>query len=139
LLGRGITKDSDFDREQPIVLPGVKADGTPNDIAVTPSDAYFGNFVTGADEAGIFDGTTIRLREVSLGYSLPKSVLQKTPFKAISISISGQNLWFNAVNFPKYLNFDTDVLSTGVGNGLGFDYFTGPSSRRYGANLKITF
>jgi len=139
LLGRGITKDTDFDREQPIVLPGVKQDGTPNDIAVTPSDAYFGNFITGADEAGIFDGTTIRLREVSLGYSLPKALLQKTPFKGVSISLSGQNLWFNAVNFPKYLNFDTDVLSTGVGNGLGFDYFTGPSSRRYGANLKLTF
>jgi TonB-linked SusC/RagA family outer membrane protein len=139
LLGRGITKDTDFDRTQPIVLPGVKQDGSPNDIQVTPSDAYFGNFVTGASEAGIFDGTTVRLREVSLSYALPKSVISKTPFKAVSISLVGNNLWFNAVNFPKYLNFDTDVLSLGVGNGLGFDYFTGPSARRYGANLRITF
>lgn len=145
LLARGITKDTDFDRTQPIVLPGVKNTGTDanpnyvnNDIQVTPSDAFFGNYL-GADEAAIFDGTTIRLREISLGYSLPKNVVAKTPFKAVSISFSGQNVWFNAVNFPKHLNFDTDVLSLGVGNGLGFDYFTGPSSRRYGATLKLTF
>jgi hypothetical protein len=40
---------------------------------------------------------------------------------------------------PKFVNFDTDVLSTGVGNGLGFDYLTGPSARRFGATLNLTF
>jgi hypothetical protein len=40
---------------------------------------------------------------------------------------------------PKFVNFDTDVLSTGVGNGLGFDYLTGPSARRVGATLNLTF
>jgi len=139
LIGRGVTKDTDFDRDRTFILPGVKADGSQNDIQVTSSDVYFTNFVNRASEAGIFDGTTIRLREVSLGYVLPKSIVAKTPFKGISLTISGQNLWFNAVNFPKYLNFDTDVLSTGVGNNLGFDYFTGPSSRRFGANLRLTF
>lgn len=139
LLGRGVTRDTDFDRTQPIVLPGVKQDGSPNDIQVTPSDAYFGNFITGASEAGIFDGTTVRLRELSLAYSVPRAFLAKTPFKGISLSLVGNNLWFNAVNFPKYLNFDTDVLSLGVGNGLGFDYFTGPSARRFGANVRLTF
>jgi TonB-linked SusC/RagA family outer membrane protein len=139
LVGRGVTKDTDFDRDRTFILPGVKEDGSVNDIQVTSSDVYFTNFVNLASEAGIFDGTTIRLRELSLGYALPKNIVAKTPFKAISITASGQNLWFNAVNFPKYLNFDTDVLSTGVGNNLGFDYFTGPSSRRIGANLRLTF
>ena len=69
----------------------------------------------------MIDGTTVRLREISLGYSLPKSWLNKTPFGRIEIAVMGQNLWFKAINFPKYMNFDTDVLSLGVGNGLGFD------------------
>jgi hypothetical protein len=79
------------------------------------------------------------LREVSLTYTLPKRWMEKSIFSSVDISIVGQNLWFNAVNFPKYVNFDTDMLSLGVGNGLGFDFITGPSSTRYGASIKVTF
>jgi hypothetical protein len=139
LLGRGITKDTDITRENTFVLDGVQSDGRENTVQVTSSNYYFDNVGFGASELQIYDGTTIRLREVSLSYSLPKTLLKKTPFKNISLTASGQNLWFRAVNIPKYVNFDTEVLSTGVGNGLGFDFLTGPSSRRYGATLRITF
>ncbi len=87
----------------------------------------------------MFDGSTIRLREASLAYQLPKSILSRTPFKNATIQVSGSNLWYNAYNTPKDVRFDPDVLSLGVGNGLGFDYLTGPSSRRYGATLNLTF
>jgi TonB-linked SusC/RagA family outer membrane protein len=140
LMGRGITKDTDFNRLETFVMPGVKDDGTPNDIQLPATDAFFDNFGSQAPaEVNVIDGTTLRLREISLSYSLPKNVLSKTPFKGIDISIMGQNIWFNAINFPKYMNFDTDVLSLGVGNGLGFDFITGPSSTRYGASIKVTF
>jgi len=140
LLSRGLTTDTDIDRSLTVVLPGVKAsDGKPNDIQTTVNNAMFTNYLNGADEAGFWDGTTIRLREISLGYSLPKSIIGKTPFKAASITLMGNNLWYNAVNMPKGVNFDTDVLGTGVGNGQGFEFMTGPSSKRYGASLKLTF
>lgn len=138
LLARGVTKDTDFIRELPMILPGVKQNGQPNDIIVTASDYTFSNYFT-IDEAAVFDGTTIRLREMSLSYELPKNIMQKTPFQRASIAFSGTNLRFRAVNMPRYVNFDTDVLSLGVGNGLGFDYLTGPSARRYGGTLKLTF
>jgi hypothetical protein len=70
---------------------------------------------------------------------LPKKYLEKTPFGKMSISIVGNNMWFKAINFPKYLNFDTDVLSTGVGNGRGFDFLTGPTAKRFGFNFNLTF
>jgi hypothetical protein len=140
LIGRGITEDTNIDRLQTFVMPGVLDDGRPNDIQITATNAYFNNFGSQApSEVNVIDGTTVRLREISLGYSLPKSWLNKTPFGRIEISIMGQNLWFKAINFPKYMNFDTDVLSLGVGNGLGFDFITGPSSTRYGASIKVTF
>ena len=140
LLGRGMTKDTDFDRLQTFVMPGVRDDGSPNEIQITATDAYFDNFGSQApSEVNVIDGTTVRLREISLSYSLPKTWLSKTPFGRIEIAIMGQNLWFKAINFPKYMNFDTDVLSLGVGNGLGFDFITGPSSTRYGASIKVTF
>lgn len=147
MLARGLTKDTDFDRSQSLILPGViqtgtDGDGNPiyseNTTQIDAAQYFFGNYFF-SDEAFIFDGTTIRLREVSLSYQLPKGIMQVTPFKSASITFSGSNLWFRAVNFPKYVNFDTDVLSLGVGNGLGFDFLTGPSARRFGATLRLTF
>ncbi len=37
VVGRGLSKDTDFDRLQPLILPGVKRDGSPNDIQISPS------------------------------------------------------------------------------------------------------
>jgi hypothetical protein len=149
LIGRGVSKFVDFDHDRTFVLPGVKANpnaGSPgeadfikNDIQITSATVYFSNVAFGPSELQIYDGSTIRLRDISLNYDLPQTLLQKTPFKRVTIGVSGQNLWFKAVNIPKELNFDTDVLSTGVGNGLGFDMLTGPSARRFGGMIRLTF
>jgi TonB-linked SusC/RagA family outer membrane protein len=141
LLGRGVTRDTEFDRALPYILPGVKADKTPNDKQISATQAYFNNTVAGgaADEAGIYDGTNIRIREASLSYSLPAKLLQKSPFGSVSLSVSGNNLWYHAPNFPKYVNFDPETSGLGVSNGRGLEFFTGPSARRIGASLRVTF
>ena len=46
------------------------------------------------------NGTTIRLREISLGYQFTGELLNKIPFKTLSLNLSGSNLWYKAVNFP---------------------------------------
>lgn len=139
VLARGLSKDTDqLDRALTLILPGVQEDGTPNNVQVTASNYFFDNYFF-SDEAVTFDGSTFRIREASLSYNLPAKMLGKSPFKAASLTVSGSNLWFRALNMPKFVNFDTDVLSTGVGNGLGFDYLTGPSARRFGATLNLTF
>jgi hypothetical protein len=140
LLGRGLTRDTDFDRQETFVLEGVTTEGLPNEVQLTASNAYFNNFGTQAPgEVNVIDGTTVRLREISLSYSLPQKWMSKLPFEGIELSLVGQNLWFKALSFPEYMNFDTDVLSLGVGNGLGFDFLTGPSSTRYGGSIRIRF
>jgi TonB-linked SusC/RagA family outer membrane protein len=140
LLGRGLTKDTDFNRQETFVLEGVTTEGLPNEVQLTASNAYFNNYGTQAPgEVNVIDGTTVRLREISLSYSLPQKWMSKLPFKGVELSIMGQNIWFKALSFPEYMNFDTDVLSLGVGNGLGFDFLTGPSSTRYGGSIRIRF
>ena len=138
-LARGVTKDPVVDREFSFILPGVKRDGTPNDIQITAANYFFDGYHVGADEANVFDGSAARLRELSLGYDLPASLLSKTPFRRASIALSGTNLWFRALNFPPNMNYDVDVLGVGVGNGLGFDFVTGPSSRRFGGTITLGF
>ena len=147
LMGRGLITET-IDREETFILPGVRQNGTsadgspiyvPNDIQINNSDYYFSNVLFGPSELQIYDGTVIRLQEVSLGYTFPKAMLEKTPFGSVSLTASGYNLWFDAINTPDGANFDPNTSGTGVGNGFGFDFLNGPASRRYGLSLQAKF
>ena len=103
------------------------------------SQFYFSNVLFGPDELGIYDASVLRLQEVSLSYSVPSKILDKTPFGSLSFTLSGQNLWFDAINIPDGTNFDPNVAGVGIGNGRGFDFLNGPSSKRYGMSIKASF
>jgi len=157
LLGRGTTRDTE-DRDVPKVVPGVL--GNPNTLQpitdasgnaivntyqVMDNNLWFqaqggGAFAINAPtEFSVFDATTFRLRELTLGYDLPKSLLAKTGLGSVNISVSGRNLWYIAPYFPKYSNFDPEVSSLGAGNAQGFDINASPTTKRYGVNLRLTF
>lgn len=138
MLARGLTTDTDFDRFLPLILPGEDAEGDANTVQGYAGDYAFAAFF-GAAEGTIFDATVIRLREVALSYSLPASLLDRTPFGSVSLRLAGENLWYFAPNFPPGVNFDPEVLSLGVGNGRGFDYLTGPTAKKFGATISLTF
>lgn len=138
MIGRGLAKSTDVDRALPIILPGVKQDGTPNDFQTSIDRAYFNTYL-GAHEEWLYDATTIRLRELSLSYSLPQSLIGKTPFGSVSLVLSGQNLWHKAPKFPDGTNYDPESSSGGVGKTRGFEYMTGPQSRRFGGTIRVTF
>lgn len=139
LLSRGSSEDTNFDRTGTVVLPGVNQSGNVNTTQIGLTQYGFNNSGFFIREQSIYDATNLRLREISLSYSLPKKYLEKTPFGKMSISLIAQNYWFKAFNFPKYLNFDPEVLSLGVGNGQGFDYLTGPTAKRIGFNFNLSF
>jgi TonB-linked SusC/RagA family outer membrane protein len=152
-LGRGVTRDTE-NREINWVIPGVMGDPNthqpiltaegnkiPNTIQIETNDLYFGETfgTNSADEWSVFDGTVFRLREVALGYTLPKNLLSKTPFGSVAITFTGRNLWYKAPNFPKYSKFDPETTTFGTSNATGFEYDNVPSVRRYGVNLRFTF
>jgi TonB-linked SusC/RagA family outer membrane protein len=158
LLGRGVTKDTRY-RETSWIIPGVYGDpnnpgqpllvsGKPvaNHTAITTNDLYFsgggpsGSFaINSASEWEVYDATVYRLREVDLGYDLPKSLYKKLPIKGISVSLSGRNLWFLAPNFPKHTHFDPEVNSFGSTSVQGIELSAAPTTRRFGFNLNVTF
>ncbi len=139
LMARGILQETDFDRFVPVIAPGVKEDGTVNDIQITATQHYWRNGGVFIDEMRVYDATFVKLREISLGYDLPARYLENTPFGSASITFSGQNLWFRALGFPPGANFDPEVLSTGVGNARGFEMMNVPASKQWGGSLKFTF
>jgi len=139
LLGRGLIVETE-DRKNTFILPGVRQDnGQPNDIQINNSQYFFSNVLFGPKELQVYDASVLRLQEVSLSYNVPKKFLDRTPFGSISLTASGFNLWYDAYNTPDGANFDPNVAGVGVGNGRGFDYINGPSSRRYGLSVKASF
>lgn len=139
LLGRGLIVETE-DRVNTFILPGVnQTTGEPNEIQINNSQYYFSNVLFGPKELQVYDASVLRLQELSFGYTVPKKFLEKTPFGSLSITASGFNLWYDAYNTPDGANFDPNVAGVGIGNGRGFDYINGPSSRRYGVSIKASF
>ena len=140
MLARGVTRDTDFDRTLPYIIPNtVLQDGTPNNIQQSVDNIYFNAVGFGPSSITVWDATVIRLRELSLAYSVPTKALKGLPFGSAQFSVSGNNLWYLAPNFPKYTRYDPESNSLGIGAAKGIDLFAGPSSRRMGATLRLTF
>jgi hypothetical protein len=107
---------------------------------VSASDAYFTGMLNNSDDTKVYDASVIRLKELSLSYTVPQSFLATTKIiKAASIAFTGSNLWYLGLGMPKYTHVDPEQNSLGVGNGRGFEYMTSPSAKTYGVNLNLTF
>lgn len=118
-----------------IILPGVKEDGSSNDIRIENTEGVFGYYAP--FEAHVYDAGFIKLREASLTYSLPKSFISRLKaFKGVDISIVGRNLWI----IDKDLPYSDPESGFGAGN-LGQGYLGGayPTARNIGFNLRLKF
>lgn len=118
------------------INPGVKADGTPNTTRVTNAEYGSYGYRRLPAAAFVYDASFIKLREVVLGYSLPKTLVSKFgPVKGVDLSLIGRNLWIIHKNLP---NADPeDGLS--FGNVQGYQVGSYPSVRSFAFNLKVRF
>jgi len=87
------------------------------------------NFVT--SDKWVQNGAYLRLKNVVLGYSLPKSFLDKTKLDGVRLYLSGQNL-FTLSNF--YSGYDPEVS---YGGGLGGEFYPIMQTYTFGANFKF--
>lgn len=139
LQNRGVI-EFPFSREGTYILPGVSQNtGQPNNVQVNATDIAFDAWLFGPANFKIYDGTMLRLNEVSLSYDFTDKMLDGTPFANINITLLGSNLWYRTFNTPKDANFDPNVSSAGVSNAQGLDFFSGPSTARYGFSVKFEF
>lgn len=118
-----------------IIVSGVTADGKPNTTRIANEYGTYG-YVSNPDKAFVYDASYVKLREVSLTYSLPSSLMKRmAPFKGIDLSLTGRNLWIIHKNLP-YADPD-DAISSGNYQGyIGGSY---PSTRTFGANVRFRF
>lgn len=118
-------------------LTVVKADGSPNTTQVGAEQfwAKIGGRNSPVGEAFVEDASNIRMREIALGYSLPQSVLAKTPFRRAKFSLVGRNLFF----ISNSASVDPEVVTNTSTAADGFESFAPPSTRSLGLNVKLGF
>jgi len=121
-----------------MVVDGVTQDGQVNTKQIT-SEQYWQSVggAYGIGEAFLYSGTYVKLREVSLGYNLPKHLLQKTYFvKGAKISFVGRDLFYFKKCTP---GTDPEGASVRDDWAQGFELNALPSTRTFGFNLSLTF
>ena len=84
---------------------------------------------------GYFDGSYVKLRNVTLGYNLPASVTDGIGMSNLRVYVSGQNLWFSA----KYETFDPEVDDPDTDDLPSLGAGTTPSTRIILFGVKAQF
>jgi hypothetical protein len=121
-------------REAGVILPGVKEDGSTNDIlldAVTWGKSYYNT----VDAQNVFDASYIKLRDVTLAYDLPKSIIGNS-LQGVRVSAFARNLFAWNLDFK---GIDPENTSYGSGNLQGLEGGSLPSTRMFGINVNFKF
>jgi len=112
--------------------------GKPDYLKKTIS--YYKNFydVNNFNEFWVEDGSYLKLREVSLSYSIPESALSgivKGYIKGIRIALIGKNLY----TLTNYSGYDPEVATTDGTQYFSYDFMGYPNYRSYSASIEFKF
>lgn len=121
-------------REAGVILAGVKEDGSVNDILLD-AQTWGSTYYNTVDAQNVFDSSYIKLRDITIGYDLPKSLIGNA-LQGIRISAFARNLFaWNLAN----KGIDPENTSYGSGNIQGIEGGSLPSTRTYGVNVNFKF
>ena len=106
-------------------------------VALYSAASFQGVSFSDASSRYVEDGSFLRVRNISLGYSFPSSVLENTSLASVRMYVSGQNLF----TFTDYSGLDPENQNTGGGLVpiLGVDYLTQPQPRTVLFGVNISF
>lgn len=132
---RGLNKSTLVNRDQGFTV-GVKEDGSQNTTQAS-AQTYYQALAQRITSISVLDGKYIKLRQVTLGYTLPDKLLNNLPLiRTVQISLVGRNLWTllrRSDNIDPEAGFATVIKYAGI-EGTGV-----PSTRTYGVNVNIKF
>lgn len=122
-----------------MVVPGVKGDGSINDIPVS-AQRYYSTIGLYKSESGyaeefVHDASYIKLKELSVGYNFPKKWLSKTPLTNLRASFVARNLCYLMKHCPGNPEggYDTSMFSQAL------DFLAVPYTRTYGFSVNVEF
>ncbi|ANQ50010.1 SusC/RagA family TonB-linked outer membrane protein [Flammeovirga sp. MY04] len=140
----GLAEETAVNREQSFVDRNAyieSGDGTvkPNDISVSHQDFWQAYSSSGIAEGSVFDKTYVKLREVSLAYTLPQSLVAKSGFiKSVAVGFEARNLWIIYSKIP-HIDPETSLFQSASDASGAVEMGSLPSTRSFGGNLKLVF
>ncbi|WP_336515453.1 SusC/RagA family TonB-linked outer membrane protein [Pollutibacter soli] len=123
-----------------VIIEGVFADGTQNTDVVPYMWKYAGEYVAWSNVKmpranAIFTNSWMKLRELTLTYSVPQDWLRKTKvIQGLDVSLVGRNLFYFFTTLPDNLNPEA---VNGIGNGQGVQWSQFPGTRDFGFSVKL--
>lgn len=131
-------------RVDDMVLAGVYKDASGNYVQNTNKvttqqywNAVAGTGNMGIGEANIYSASNIRLRNVSLGYNVPSSILAKTNFiQSLKAGFTVTNVFMIHSNMN---GIDPESVFATSTNATGFEYAGIPTTRSFVFNVSIGF
>ncbi|MCU0324279.1 MAG: SusC/RagA family TonB-linked outer membrane protein [Spirosomaceae bacterium] len=125
-----------------IVAKGVVNVGTadkpvyqPNTVALNAETYYRMFYDRNHEENNTYDASYLKIREVLIGYQLPKAIFKKR-IESINVSLVGRNLYA----FSKIPHFDPEQFGfQGQRIMAGVEDMSYPTTRSIGVKLGITF
>jgi hypothetical protein len=117
-----------------LIVPGVRVvagDTVPNEVRVTAQNYWRG--LAGLREPFTFDASFMKLREVRIGYDLPRTVTNRLGLAAAHVAVMGRNLFL----WSDVPHIDPET-ALNAGNAQGFEYGQQPSARSIGFSLSLT-
>ncbi len=131
--------DAGETRNVGVILDGVKADGSPNTEVVHYYYKYLnsGGWGRVLTTPAVMENTWLKLREVSLSYRLPASIISRARiFQNLSVAITGRDLLYLYQSAPDNINPEGGI---GSGNAQGLEFASMPGTRSFGFTLKASF
>lgn len=119
-----------------VILPGVKEDGTPNDIYADAS--WYANpwgYGRTPNAAHLYDASFVKLRNVTISYEIPERLIKNSFIERMVVSAIGRNLWIIHKNIP----YSDPEAGLSAGNFRGYQSGAHPTFREIGASIKIEF
>ncbi len=124
------------DREKDVVINGiVESTGEQNTTPIKKDFNYWN--ATATMEEFVQKTDYVKLRNVTLAYTIPNKLLRNTGFESLTLSVFGNNLWMKVDD--SFTGSDPELSLYGSGNGQGITNFQVPASRSYGVTLNLTF
>jgi len=121
-------------------VTGVDASGNPVDTYMSASFYYYIHYF-GNHEHWLYDASYVKLRTARLGYNLPATALDNTPFDNVNVSLVGNNLLLLYSNIPEG-GLDPSEIEGSGSIASGYRNVEGgqlPPSRTIGINVSLTF
>jgi hypothetical protein len=97
--------------------------------------AFWQNTYRRVGENNIEDASWWRLRNIYLGYSLPKALLDRFFIQELEITFTARNAWLKTA----YSGNDPEISANGVGNIQGFDDFVFPNTKSFELGVRVKF